>query len=173
MIKCATWMAGASIGALLLTAGWGAGAAFAQEAADAAPVFEVHCLCQNGHDPKRFSGEIAVNDANREALRARIETGALALRRNVVLRAGACSPRPWRSGDTGSCGSSSRQVTLPSGERQTTRADNAEATGDRRIRITDTGGIPTLRDVPEGTVALDPVRWARVNVVTVSGQHLP
>lgn len=165
---------GTALGAMVLALAWGGGAALAQGSGDA-PVtsFDVACLCQNGHDASRFSGEIAVTDANRDALRAQIEAGALDLRRQVVLRAAACAPRPWRRGDAGGCGSSTRQVTLSTGERQTTRAENSVVIGERRIRITDTGNIPTRRDVPEGTIALDPARWARVAVVNVSGRVAP
>lgn len=167
------WTFRTAAGVVAILASLGGGTAQAQPTADAAPVFEVVCLCQNGHDAARFSGEIAVTDANRDALQARIETGVLALRRNVVLRASACAPRPWSPRDGATCGSSDRQVRLPNGERQTTRADNVVATGDRRIRITGTSGIPTRSDMPEGTIALDPARWARVRVVSVSGVLAP
>jgi hypothetical protein len=163
----------AATGVLVLVANLAGVAARAQPTADASPVFEVVCLCQNGHDPARFSGEIAVTDENRAALQARIETGVLALRRNVVLRASACAPRPWNPRDGATCGSSDLQVRLPNGERQTTRADNVVAIGDRRIRITGTSNITTRSDMPEGVIALDSARWARVRVVTVSGVLAP
>lgn len=143
--------------------------ALAQPAAD--PVFDAICLCQSGHDPQRFQAQIAVTDANRADLLRRIEAGETALRRNIILRGGACPARDWNP--TPGCGRSSMQVTRADGQSETRMADDIVVQGERRIRIGNTGGIPRQRDEPPGQVRVDQTAWGRVMVINLGGVLVP
>ena len=54
------------------------------------------CFCQLGNDPKQFTAEVAVTDANRAALARMMTAGDFDLRKTVKVTGDGCTPAEWR-----------------------------------------------------------------------------
>jgi hypothetical protein len=148
------------------------GAAFLALAAPAAAQteFKSICLCQLGNDPKQFSAELEVTDANRETLKKSIETGDLELRKTVKIAGDGCAAAEWRKGRF--CGATSVSTLKPDGTRENTSHENTPVTGTKTLRVTNTGGIPRKQGTPmNGPMVIDDERWAKVRVIVVGGRE--
>ncbi len=127
------------------------------------------CFCQLGNDPKQFSAELAVTDANRTALRKMLEAGDLDLRKTVKLTGDGCPPADWRKNRQ--CGFTSVTTTKPDGTRSSQKFDNTPVSATKTLRITSTGNVPRKQGTPAGQFALDEERWAKTQVILVGGRE--
>lgn len=127
------------------------------------------CFCQLGNDPKQFTAEVAVTDANRAALAKMMTAGDFALRKTVRVTGNGCAPAEWRRNRL--CGSTSVTTTKPDGTRDSKSFDNTPVSGTKTLRITNTGNMPRKSGTPSGQFVLDEDRWAKVQVILVGGRE--
>ncbi len=127
------------------------------------------CFCQLGNDPKQFTAEVAVTDANRAALARMMTAGDFDLRKTVKVTGDGCTPAEWRRNRL--CGSTSVTTTKPDGTRDSKSFDNTPVSGTKTLRITNTGNMPRKSGTPSGKFVLDEDRWAKVQVILVGGRE--
>ncbi len=125
------------------------------------------CFCQLGNNPKQFSAEIELTDANRGAVRKLIEDGEFDLRKLVKVVGNGCAPATWRKNRL--CGQTSVSTTKPDGKRESQNFDNTPVTGSKTLRITHTGNIPRKRGTPPKPFIVDDEQWPKVQVILVGG----
>ena len=127
------------------------------------------CFCQLGSDPKQFSAEVAVTDANRATLAKLISAGDFDLRKTVKVSGDECTPADWRKNRLS--GSTSVSTTKPDGTRDSKSFENTPVSGTRTLRITNTGNMPRKAGTPPGQFALDEERWAKTQVILIGGRE--
>ncbi len=127
------------------------------------------CFCQLGNDPKQFTAEVAVTDANRADLARMMTAGDFDLRKTVKVTGDGCVPAEWRRNRL--CGSTSVTTTRPDGTRDSKSFDNTPVSGTKTLRITNTGNMPRKSGTPSGKFVLDEDRWAKVQVILVGGRE--
>lgn len=127
------------------------------------------CFCQLGSDPKQFTAEVAVTDANRADLARMMTAGDFDLRKTVKVTGDGCVPAEWRRNRL--CGSTSVTTTKPDGTRDSKSFDNTPVSGTKTLRITNTGNMPRKSGTPSGKFVLDEDRWAKVQVILVGGRE--
>ena len=125
------------------------------------------CFCQAGNNPKQFTAEIELTDANRTTVRKLIEDGELDLRKTVKITGNGCVPAAWRKNRL--CGQTSVSTTKPDGKRESQNFDNTPVTGTKTLRITHTGNIPRKRGTPPKPFIVDDEQWPKVQVILVGG----
>jgi|GEM_PF-2380347 len=130
---------------------------------------KTNCFCQAGNNPKQFSAEIELTDANRAAVRKMIEAGELDLRKTIRISGSGCMSADWRKNRL--CGRTSVTTTTPDGKRESESFDNTPVTGTRTIRISYTGNIPRKQGAPPKPIVLDDERWAKTQVLIVGGHE--
>lgn len=146
-----------------------AGCALLAPPAAAQTEIQSSCFCQLGSNPRQFSAEIALTDANRATLRKMIETGELDLGKTIKVTGNGCAPADWRRNRL--CGQTSVSTTKADGSRTSERFDNTPVSGSKTLRIGNTANIPRKQGTPPKPIVIDDERWPKVQVLLIGGEE--
>jgi hypothetical protein len=129
--------------------------------------FNSVCLCQYGNDPTKYSAEIALTPANRDAVRKAMEVGDYSTGKIVTATSKGCEPAEWRKPRL--CGSAKVTTFKADGTPEVKDYDKIVVVGRRTIRVEIVGGLPIKSRGTNGTVTLDDEKWAKLGALLVIG----